>query len=433
MRAVFPGAQVKHRLLPTALRERDWYLGGLQTETVDLDSGLSVRATPGQSRRRRPAFAVAAAAVCLALTGLTVTPAMAVPAPTCARSGATGSNATTVYTVSTTVNNSGDDTSAIQSRINTAGAAGGGVVKLVAGTYIINGKLRMANNVKLEGAGPATILKAGPDFLSTRGPSGGYPLVSTNNASNTTITNLTADHSGDTLAAGINLDGRLDEYVVDVRGGSNNVVDGVHVKNPFTYSIAAVATTRFCVKNSTTVAGTSGKYDQLDGIHVLDSSFGDVISNTIDQRVGTDGDDGLVAHTINGTTHDINYIGNKVRGGSRGNSMQLAVGNYSIYNLKIADNQFYGAPYGIRTGYYDDATGAVNGITLTGNYIHDLRAGYAFPDGSFDAIHIGDFGGEGPVANVVATNNRACAAGKIYIAPGTGNLGQGNSIQAGTC
>lgn len=376
------------------------------------------------------------------MAGVPATPATATPtvAPTattavavCAKSGATGSNATTAYTVTTTVNDAGDDTGAIQNRINTAGAAGGGVVKLVAGTYIINGKLRMANNVKLEGAGPATVLKAGPNFLSTRGPSGGYPIVTTNNATNTTITNLTADHSGNTLAASVDMDGRLDEYVVDIRGGSNNLVDGVHVRNPFTYSIVAVATTKFCVRNSTTIVATSGKYDQLDGIHVLDSSFGDVISNTIDQRVGTDGDDGLVAHTINGTTHDINYIGNKVRGGHRGNSMQLAVGNHSIYNLKIADNEFYGAPYGIRTGYYDNGTGAVNGVTLTGNYIHDLKAGHAFPDGSYDAIHIGDFDGHGPITNVVATNNRACAAGNIYVAPGTGNINQNNTVQTGTC
>ncbi len=378
----------------------------------------------------------------LALTGVPATPATATAsaaatatneAAVCTKSGATGSSATTAYNVSTTVNDTGDDTSAIQSRINAAGAAGGGVVKLVAGIYIINGKLRMANNVKLQGAGPGTVLKAGPNFLSTKGPSGGYPIVTTNSATNTTITNLTADHSGNTLPVSINMGERLDEYVVDIRGGFNNLVDGVHVRNPFTYSIVAVATTRFCVKNSTTIVATSGKYDQLDGIHVLDSSFGDVISNTIDQRVGTDGDDGLVAHTINGTTHDINYIGNKVRGGHRGNSMQLAVGNHSIYNVKIADNEFYGAPYGIRTGYYDEGTGAVNGVSLTGNYIHDLKAGHAFPDGSYDAIHIGDFDGHGPITNVVATNNRACAAGNIYIAPGTGNINQNNTIQTGTC
>ncbi|BCW60001.1 hypothetical protein J2790_000424 [Paenarthrobacter nicotinovorans] len=411
-------------------------------ETVDIGLGPSIRRTWAKPRRRRSVFAVAAAAVSLALTGVPATPATATAsaaatatneAAVCTKSGATGSSATTAYNVSTTVNDTGDDTSAIQSRINAAGAAGGGVVKLVAGIYIINGKLRMANNVKLQGAGPGTVLKAGPNFLSTKGPSGGYPIVTTNSATNTTITNLTADHSGNTLPVSINMGERLDEYVVDIRGGFNNLVDGVHVRNPFTYSIVAVATTRFCVKNSTTIVATSGKYDQLDGIHVLDSSFGDVISNTIDQRVGTDGDDGLVAHTINGTTHDINYIGNKVRGGHRGNSMQLAVGNHSIYNVKIADNEFYGAPYGIRTGYYDEGTGAVNGVSLTGNYIHDLKAGHAFPDGSYDAIHIGDFDGHGPITNVVATNNRACAAGNIYIAPGTGNINQNNTIQTGTC
>jgi len=358
-----------------------------------------------------------------------VAPSTTIVAAACTKSGATGSNATTIYTVTTTVNDAGDDTDAIQNRIDTAGGAGGGVVKLAAGTYIIDGKLQMANNVKLEGTGPATILKAGPNFLATKGPAGGYPVVTTNNAANTTITNLTVDHSGNTLAASANMDGRLNEYVVDIRGGSNNLVDGVHVRNPFTYCIAAVATTKFCVKNSTTSVASSGKYDQLDGIHVLDSSFGDVVNNIVDQRVGTDGDDGLVAHTINGTTHDINYIGNTVRGGHRGNSMQLAVGNYSIYNLKILDNEFHGAPYGIRTGYYDNGTGEVNGVTLSGNYIHDLEAGYAFPDGSYDAIHIGDFGAHGPITNVVATNNRACAAGNIYVAPGTGNTNQNNIVQ----
>ncbi|MGO4145559.1 hypothetical protein AB4Y77_10775 [Paenarthrobacter sp. YAF11_1] len=418
--------------------------------TVDDDSRLPIRHTVARRRRRWPALVIVAAS--LALAGVPAAPATTVPAETagrtpsasvtstatnavavCTKSGATGSKATTAYPVTTTVNDAGDDTSAIQNRINTAGAAGGGVVKLVAGTYIINGKLRMADNVKLQGAGPGTILKAGPNFLSTKGPSGGYPIVTTNNAANTTITNLTADHSGNTLAASITMNGRLDEYVVDIRGGSNNLVDGVHVRNPFTYSIAAVATTKFCVKNSTTIVATSGKYDQLDGIHVLDSSFGDVISNTIDQRVGSDGDDGLVAHTISGTTHDINYIGNKVRGGYRGSSMQLAVGNHSIYNLKIADNEFHGAPYGIRTGYYDNGTGAVQGVTLTGNYIHDLEDGHAFPVGSYDAIHIGDFGAQGPIKNVVATNNRGCAAGEIYVAPGTGNINQNNTIQKGTC
>lgn len=406
---------------------------------------------PGaQPRRRWSALAVAATVASLAMAGapvatatstatagrafsLSEAPTATTAAAACTKSGATGSTATSAYTVTTTVNDAGDDTSAIQNRINAAGSAGGGVVKLVAGTYIINGKLRMANNVKLEGAGPATILKAGPTFLSAKGPYGGYPIVTTSYASNTTITNLTADHSGNTLAASNSLDGRLNEYVVDIRGGSNNLVDGVHVRNPFTYSIAAAGTTKFCIKNSTTIAATSGKYDQLDGIHVVDSSFGDVVSNTVDQRVGTDGDDGLVAHTIDGTTHDINYIGNTVRGGHRGSSMQLAVGNYSIYNLKVADNEFYGAPYGIRTGYYDNRTGAVTGVILSGNFIHDLEFGHVLPEGSYDAIHIGDFGAQGPITNVVATDNRACAAGDIHLAPGTSNIKRNNTIQTGTC
>ena len=55
----------------------------------------------------------------------------------------------------------------------------------------------------------------------------------------------------------------------------------------------------------------------------------------------TDGDDGLVAHTIGAPVHDVLYADNTVRGGDNGDGMQLAVGNYPVYDL-----------VGIRTGYY---------------------------------------------------------------------------------
>ena len=315
-----------------------------------------------------------------------------------------------------------DNTSPIQGAINAAASAGGGVVALPAGTFLINGHLILKNNVKLTGVGPTTVLKAGPKFLDSTGPDGGYPIVTTGGASNVTIANLTADQSGDVLNGNAAPNNRLTAYLIDVRNSHNVVVDGVYTRNPFTYSIAVVGSSDFCVVHCNTRVATSGRYNQLDGIHVLDSNTGQVIDNYVNQRVGTDGDDGLVAHTIGAPLYDVLYANNTVLGGSNGDGMQLAVGNYPIYDLTIRNNDFYDSPFGIRTGYYDSGTnGAVRNITISGNYIHDLHPGKAFPDGG-DAIDIGGFGAIAPVTYIKVTNNRTCKAGIITVVNGSGNI-----------
>ena len=265
------------------------------------------------------------------------------------------------------------------------------------------------------------MLKAGPKFLDSTGPDGGYPIVTTAGASNVTIANLTADQSGDVLNGNAAPDNRLTAYLIDVRNSHNVVVDGVYTRNPFTYSIAVVGSNDFCIVHCNTRVATSGRYNQLDGIHVLDSNTGQVIDNYVNQRVGTDGDDGLVAHTIGAPVYDVLYANNTVLGGSNGDGMQLAVGNYPIYNVTIRNNEFYDSPFGIRTGYYDSGTnGAVHNIIISGNYIHDLRPGKAFPYGG-NAINIGGFGAIAPVTYINVTNNRACKAGLIKVVNGAGN------------
>ena len=319
-----------------------------------------------------------------------------------------------------------DDTSAIQNAIDAASSAGGGVVKLSAGTFLINGHLVMKSNVKLTGAGPATVIKAGPDFLESTGPDGGYPVITTAGASNVTIANLTANQSGNVLNGNANPGQRFSAFLVDLRDSHNVVASDVYTRNPFTYSIAVVGSSDFCVTHCNTRVATSGLYNGLDGIHVLDSHTGQVIQNHVDQRVGTDGDDGLVAHTISAPVYDVLYAGNVVRGGNYGDGMQLAVGNYPIYDLTVRDNDFWGSPFGIRTGYYDTGSnGAVHNIVISQNYIHDLVPGAAFPDGG-NAVDIGDFGAVAPVTYVTVTDNRICKAGVIKVVPGTGNVVAGN-------
>jgi polygalacturonase len=337
----------------------------------------------------------------------------------CSASGATS---TRVFAPSGAVaNTTTDSTGAIQRAINAAASAGGGVVALPAGTFLIDGHLILKNNVKLTGVGPRTVLKAGPRFLDSKGPEGGYPVVTTSGASNVTIANLTADQNGIVLNGNADPRGRLVAFLIDVRNSHNAVVDGVYTRNPFTYSIAVVGSSEFCVTHCNTRVATSGRYNSLDGIHILDSHTGQVIDNYIDQRVGTDGDDGLTAHTLGAPVYDVLYANNRVRGGNNGDGMMLAVSNYPIYDVTIRDNYFWGSPFGIRTGYFDSgANGAVHNITITGNSIYNLIPGNAFPYGG-NAIDIGGFGARAPVTDIMVTKNLTCHAGIITVVRGAGN------------
>jgi polygalacturonase len=311
--------------------------------------------------------------------------------------------------------NSGNDDPVIQSAIDAAARRGGGMVALPAGTFTLDGPLVLADNVELIGTGPATVLKAGPRFLASQGPGGGYPLITTDGAANTTIADLTADQSGNTLNG--NTPARLAGYVVEGWNSRNVLISGVSVRNPFTYAIAMVNSTGFCIRDSTVDVTDAGRYNQLDGIHILDSSYGQVIYNHV-----RSGDDGLVAHTISGPVHNVLYAGNTVHGGAAADGMQLAVGNYPIYNITIEDNNFSGSLFGIRTGYYDKGTGAVRNVVISGNYIHGLTQGDSYP-----AIAIGGFGGRGQITRVTITSNRVCAAGSVGVSPGPGNSAVGTA------
>ena len=277
---------------------------------------------------------------------------------------ATGATAATKYQTKAVAGDSGDDTPAIQQAIDRA-AATGGVVVLPAGIFLLNGHLVMKDGVALTGVGPSTVLKAGSGFLRHPGPAGGYPVVTTAGARNVTIANLTADQSGDVLNG--NVSTRLTEYLVDVRNSSNVVINGVRTRNPFTYSIAVVASTNFCVLNSSTSSATKGRYDQLDGIHILDSSNGRVLNNVVDQGAGTDGDDGLVAHTMGREVKNVLYANNTVRGGRHGAGMQFALGNYGISNVQVFNNVFWGHPIGVHDGYWDGGNAKMANIRIAGN------------------------------------------------------------------
>ncbi|MBJ2119431.1 right-handed parallel beta-helix repeat-containing protein [Arthrobacter sp. MSA 4-2] len=315
---------------------------------------------------------------------------------------ATGSRATSVFRVDSFTAGNSD---AVQAAIDAATAQGGGIVQLSAGQFDIDRPLWLKDNVALRGSGPDTVLKASARFLDTKGPHGGHPLVTTEGAENVTIADLTADQSGEIFDG--NVEGRLNEYLIDVRHTDNAVVDGVATRNPFTYSIAVVGSLNFCVRDSSTVADSSGRYDQLDGIHITDSHSGAVIGNRVDQGQGEDGDDGLVAQTIGAEVYDVVYRGNDVRGGSHGAGMQLAVSGHEIHDITIEGNRFWGSPSGIRTGYYNGATQAVHDIAMLGN---------TFFDNEGTSINF-----KGDLENIRVEGSTICRSGEIKVADGAGN------------
>ena len=294
---------------------------------------------------------------------------------------------------------------AVQEAIDQAHRMGGGVVRLGTATYLTDSPLRLRSRVALVGSGPGSVVKAGPGFLRSRGPLGGHPLITTYGASDVTVSHLTADQSGDVLDGDV--PERLTEFCVDGRFSTNLLFEQISTRNPFSYSIAVVASSQFRVRGCRTRVTSDGRYDQLDGIHVLQSSHGDVVDNDVDQGGLTgDGDDGLVAHTIGaGDCHDLVYRDNRVRGGRHGAGMQFALGAGDIFRVVVRNNLFYGSPRGIHVRHYGGG-GALRDVTVGGS----PSAGNSFRDNAGPAV---DLRGR-HVERAVISNNAAVASGEFF-------------------
>lgn len=345
--------------------------------------------------------------------------------PTAFGYGATGASDTTLRA---TLSPSGQgaaqtaDLAAINNALSAANSAGGGVVKLNAGTFYVNGRILIPSNVALIGAraprsAPTTVIKAGTNFL-TNPRNGGYSVITTvAGASNITVRDLLADQSGDTLDG--NITGRLSAYCVEARSVTNALLDGVFTRNAFTYNIVSVDSVQVGIRNCDVLHTMQGRYDQVDGIHILQGHDIDVVDNRVDNGAGGttgDGDDGLVAHTIGSTLTRVQYRNNWVRGGRHGHGLQLAGGSFDITEIDIVDNVFVGTstPRGVRFGYYGSATSAVSGIRILRN---------RFEDCGQLAVSLTD----GPHSNCRVEDNTSVRSGGYFIDSGNGNTNLRNS------
>lgn len=299
---------------------------------------------------------------------------------------------------------------AVQEAVDAAGRAGGGEVRLAAGEHLVQAPLVLRDGVTLVGSGAATVLRAGPDFLSTRGPEGGHPLLASAGARDVAVRDLVLDHSGHLLDA--RLPDRLDAHLLDLRHSTGVRVERVTTLNPFSYSIAVIGCQRFAVVGCRTSTSTSGRYDQLDGIHVLGSSRGTVADCEVDQGAGADGDDGLVAHSISEACHDVVFSGNRVRGGRHGSAMQLAVGTAPVHDITVVRNTFYGSPRGVQARHWD-GDGPLEFVTIGGA----PQDGNTFADNAGDAVDLRRVPGQ----HCVVTHNRAFGRGGFFTREDPGN------------
>ena len=227
-----------------------------------------------------------------------------------------------------------------------------------------------------------TTIKAGPTFRTGGGVApdgGGYSIIQATGVSrqNIEIHDLTIDGNESADRTALAASGvRLNSYLIDMRDVTGLRIARVATRNSWTYNIALINCSKFSVEQcDVRDPGTTGVYDQLDGIHILGCHNGRIAKNFVDNGNGGDADDALVAHVTSwsGPCYDLVFTENIARGGANGNGIQLAGGSGGVIrDITISDNTFWGCRCGVFNNWYD-ASGnqPIRSIKITGNTIRD--------------------------------------------------------------
>jgi hypothetical protein len=303
-------------------------------------------------------------------------------------SGGGGGGALSVLNVKTDYaaagNGSTNDATAIQNALTAAGAAGGGIVYLPPGTYIVAKYLLIPSGVTLLGAGMGvSIIKSSGSTFRTAGGTapdgGGYSVLQATGGSraNITIQDLTVDGNESADRTALAASGvRLNSYLVDMRSVTGLRIVRVATRNTWTYNMVPFNCDGVEIYGcDVRDPGTSGIYDQLDGIHILGSSRVRVHHCKVDNRTGTDADDAIAVHVIPGSNAitDVQVHHNVLRGGTNGNGVQVAGDTVAISHVTISHNNIYDCPFGITSQWFSSSGGAaIRHLTIANNNIRDL-------------------------------------------------------------
>lgn len=174
-----------------------------------------------------------------------------------------------------------DDRAAIQSAISAANSAGGGVVYLPAGTYMLSSSLTLPSNIHLQGVGPASILKHPNDAVST----GYLALVNTdtvNGNNNITLSDFALDCNYTNRPAATNSGIR---FLAD----DSNACDNITIRQ---LTIRDVPVAAMQVMNTTNFQVVRNRVDDTgrDGITIWFNSTdgvieGNIVTNTRDDCI----------------------------------------------------------------------------------------------------------------------------------------------------
>ena len=249
-----------------------------------------------------------------------------------------------------------DDTTALQSAIDAARKAGGGVVEIPAGVYL-SGPLQLANNLNLHLASGATLMmlpldrypggtERGEDFLSG---------ASLHDVALTGAGTIDGHCVGEPWWPFAKVSGARRPRMFKLGNCARVLIEGVTLKNSPMFHIAFSGCSDVTVRGVTIRAPAST--DPKTPSHNTDAC--DVSGHTIlvehcDISVGDDN------YTCGGNTHDV-----LIQHNAYGNGHGVSIGSYTnggVSNLTVRDCTFTGTDCGIRIKSDRDRGGLVENL-----------------------------------------------------------------------
>jgi parallel beta-helix repeat protein len=320
-----------------------------------------------------------------------------------------------------------NDGPAVQAALAAAGSAGApAVVHLRAGTYSTDRCLDVPDNVTVRGDGIGrTIIKGRSGLASVRSVNGGYTLLgqASGASENIAVRDLTVDahHAG----VGVTSSSTYREHssIVDFRGIAGLTFENVEVKNGWFWHLTSWHSSDVMVRNCrVTGPGTTGMYDQCDGIHLASVTRGSIIGCHVDQGAGQDGDDGIAIHVFpgDGACTDVVIADNIVRGGHHGSGIDLANSDGMISGVAVGNNVIWGCHHeGIVTNWFSSFTGSTQDVVIANNVVRDCGAGIVLGDSS---------GNDAPYRNFVVSGNLCSRSGGAPSQVSTANSSNINHV-----
>ena len=249
------------------------------------------------------------------------------------------------------------DQAQINLALTAAGAAGGGSVYLMEGTYIVDGSISVPNNVNLTGAGPATIIKVKNSYNAN------LNVIVNSGTTRVTVQNLRIDGNKSQQAGAFIMNGILFSGMGSGSGAA--AIDGGKISNVYASNIFNGASSPFggmgiyVGGNNNTITGNTTQGNGGAGIYATGSN--NTINGNISQ--GNTGDGINTGAGTGGVTANNTITGNTTQGNGGAGIHAFGTSSWGSSGNTISGNTVLG--------------NAVNGIyieladsnTITGNNV----------------------------------------------------------------